>query len=74
MEESIKYIRVQPTEIAFLKFLLEGYDGLASLTTVDPKIGIVSLCFPASLLIEVNEVLSGLAGEIAFAEIPPPGT
>lgn len=32
-------LRVNRRDIAFLKFILEGYDGLAQLTTVDASTG-----------------------------------
>ncbi len=32
-------LRVNRRDIAFLKFILEGYDGLAQLTTVDASAG-----------------------------------
>ncbi len=33
------HLRVNRRDIAFLKFILEGYDGLAQLTTVDASVG-----------------------------------
>jgi hypothetical protein len=42
------YARIPARKIAFLKFVLEGYDGLAVLTTVNRGLGLVSLrYFPA---------------------------
>ena len=36
-------LRVNRRDIAFLKFILEGYDGLAQLTTVDSSMGRLAL-------------------------------
>jgi len=41
--------RVVPKRIAFLKFILEAYDGLALLSTLDPHEGVVEIrCFPGT--------------------------
>lgn len=71
MNETSRFLQLNPGEIAFFKFIVEGYDGLASLTTIDRKTGVVALCYPASLSNEVNDLLSGLATEIAFTESQP---
>jgi len=42
--ETIKqYYRVDSREISFFRFILEGYDGLAVLTTLDARSGQVVL-------------------------------
>jgi hypothetical protein len=38
-----RYYRVDRRQIHFLKFILEGYDGVAVLTTIDPSEGLVVL-------------------------------
>jgi hypothetical protein len=38
-----KYYRVDRGQIHFLKFVLEGYDGIAVLSTMDPQEGLVVL-------------------------------
>jgi hypothetical protein len=38
-----RYYRVDRREIHFLKFVLEGYDGVAVVRTVDPLAGLVVL-------------------------------
>ena len=56
---SVLYTRISPAGIAFLKFILEGYDGLAVLSTEDNKSGIVSIrYFPACRNELVNLLLS----------------
>ena len=34
---------IDPREISFLRFILEGYDGLAVLRTIDKESGLVSI-------------------------------
>jgi hypothetical protein len=38
-----RYYRIDRREIHFLKYILEGYDGIAAVTTVDPPAGLVVL-------------------------------
>lgn len=38
-----RYYRVDRRQIHFLKFILEGYDGIAVLRTMDPQEGLVVL-------------------------------
>lgn len=59
---SSKKLQISPDRIHYLKFILEGYDGLAILSTVNARQGIVEVrCSPeaekdlAVLLAEINE-------------------
>jgi hypothetical protein len=54
------YIRIDPKKIAFLKFIVEGYDGLALLTTIDKHEGLVRLLVPATRHIELMRLLEEL--------------
>ena len=53
-------IRLEPKKIAFLKFILEGYDGLATVTTLDRKEGLVRLIYPESRTQELNLLIQEL--------------
>lgn len=39
------YFQIDPSKIAFLKFILEGYDHLATLTILDRQQGVVKISF-----------------------------
>ena len=53
-------LNISPGRIAYLKFIIEGYDGLATLSTLDAGQGEVVLRFPA----ELREELQALLDEI----------
>ena len=55
------YLRIAPKSIVFLKFILEGYDGLALVTTIDRHNGIVRLVVPS----QRHDELWYLLGELA---------
>ncbi|MDH3328279.1 MAG: DUF4911 domain-containing protein [Desulfobulbaceae bacterium] len=59
------FLHVMPAKIWYLKFLLEGYDGLALLTTIDRNKGLVRLAVPRPRYTEVMLLLENLAGELA---------
>ncbi|WP_038041403.1 DUF4911 domain-containing protein [Thermodesulfobacterium hveragerdense] len=53
-------VKVNPSQIAFFKFILEGYDHLSSLTILDPKSGLTKIYFHPKNLVFVNELLEHL--------------
>jgi len=54
-------VRIAPNRIHFLKFILEGYDGLAVLSTVDRQQGLVELKYPPELQADLDGLLESLA-------------
>ncbi len=55
--------RIAPERIAFVKFILEGYDGLAVLSTVDRTSGEMSLRFHPTRRDELLNLLDELSVE-----------
>jgi hypothetical protein len=41
LETTRRYYRIDRRQIAYLKFILEGYEGLANLSTIDAERGVV---------------------------------
>jgi hypothetical protein len=67
-----RYFKVDRSDIAYLRFIIESYDGLASLSTVDTASGIVSLSFPDCFVEEVDQLVQALKSEITILEIAFP--
>jgi hypothetical protein len=59
-----RYFRIDRQQIGLFRFILEAYDGIASLTTVDPDMGRVLLRVPPGREKEVDLLLAELADEI----------
>lgn len=55
------YIRINPKKIAFLKFIIEGYDGLALITTINRHDGLIKLLVSTSRHDELWKLLAELA-------------
>jgi hypothetical protein len=66
------YFLLPRSEIGFLRFILESYDGLGFARTLDPRQGLVEIAFPASRRLDVERLLGALAGEIGIKEVPAP--
>lgn len=64
MESIKKYYRVDRREISFLRFIFEAYDGIATLTTIDPDSGIVVFCISPGCEEDVKMILHDLKRDI----------
>lgn len=60
------------TEIGYLRFLVEGYDGLLFLRTLDARAGLVELAWPPARHAEAEALLAALATEVGLQLAPPP--
>ncbi len=58
------YLKIQPAKIVWLKYILEGYDGLGLLTTVNRHDGLVFITTHPSLLDDLYKLLSAIVMEI----------
>ena len=59
-----QYYRVDRREIHFLRFILEGYDGLAVMRTVDPETGVVVLYVAPGCENDVSAIIDDLKRDI----------
>ncbi len=58
------YLRIDPRRIHYLKFLLEGYDGMAILSTIDVQSGLVLVRYPCYSQLVLFELLADLAADL----------
>ena len=70
MDTTSKFIRVHRKDIAYFKFILESYEGMALVRTRDPKEAVVELMVAPGWEKDVEEVLGGLSKEIDFEMLP----
>jgi hypothetical protein len=71
-----QHYRVDRSEIAFIKFIFEGYDGIAMMKTMDPAKGIITLHIPPGCEKHVRAILQDLKKNIhmqPFAAIAAEG-
>ncbi len=64
MRAVIKYYRVDRREISFLKFIVEAYEGVALVRTVDPGNGLIALHIAPGCESDVDVILKDLGRNI----------
>jgi len=60
---------INPERIYFVKFILEGYDGLAIMSTIDREQGIIKIYCPNEVRTDLERLLKELAPSIDSTEI-----
>ena len=65
------YLRLQRKDIAYFKFLIESYEGMAVVRTQDPHEATVELMVAPGWEKEVDEVLEDLRKEIPIEPLEP---
>jgi len=58
-------LKIAPDRIHYLKFILEGYDGLATLSTADARQGLVEIHYPPEIKRDLMDLLAEVSSEIS---------
>ncbi len=66
---SLWIYRVDPYQIHYVKFILEAYEGLATLTTLDSQQGVVQLVVPPGCHKILEGLLEALGRELELERI-----
>ena len=66
MRSSFLIIRLNPQKLAYLKFILEGYDHLAILSVLDPEKGLSKIHFCEKEKFLIKEILEDLKTEFSL--------
>ena len=64
-----RFYRLQRKDLAYFQFILDGYEGLVTATTIDNNLGIVKLFIMPGRAAEADQVLSALEKELRIQEI-----
>lgn len=64
MDTVSRYFRLHRKDIAYFKFIIESYDGMAVVRTKDPHEAIVELMVAPGWERDLEKVLEGLGEEI----------
>ena len=65
--------QVDPYQIHYLKFILEAYEGLATVTTLDSHEGLVQLAVPPGSYDSLEGLMDALGLELKLKRISPTG-
>ena len=66
------FYRIYPYEIHYLKFILEAYEGLATLTTLNSRTGLIQLAVPPGRRDSVESLLEALGPELGLERVAAP--
>lgn len=65
--------RLPPEEIAYVRFVLESYDGIGWIRTLDPRVGLVEISYPACQAADADRLLKAIADETGMSPVDFPG-
>lgn len=74
MDICTRFFQINRRDLVYLKFILEAYEGLSTLSTADRDRGIVRLDVPRRFSADVGALMEALGREIAMIEVEPPET
>lgn len=66
------YFQLGKEQIALLRFLLESYDGLVFLRTLDNRLALVELSWPPSRAVDALALIAALEQELRMQPAPAP--
>ncbi len=66
------FLDLLPKDIAYLKFIIESYEGVGIVRTVDQKRAIVDLLVVEDFMQTALSILASLQLEVSLTEIPRP--
>lgn len=71
--QCVRFFTLPRRHMAYFKFVVEAYEGLATLTTADKLNSIVRLSWDCRSTADVEQLLQALQHEIDLVEVPPVG-
>jgi len=63
-----KFLKLNRKDISYMQFLIESYEGLATVTTVDKNVAIIKLSIMPDSLSDVDKILDSIRNEVDFTE------
>jgi Domain of unknown function (DUF4911) len=66
------YLEICPPDIAYIKFVLESYEEVGIIRTIDRKRAVIVLLAAGDFVEVARAIIESLQQEITLIEIPPP--
>jgi hypothetical protein len=67
-----KYFKLKRKDIALVQFIIEGYEGMATVTTIDPHTAIIQISIIPDFISYVNDIIKYLKNKYKMEEINCP--
>jgi len=71
-DSTVLFFQLPRKDLVYLKFILEAYEGMSTLSTADKQLGIVRLSVPNRFLPDMTELLASLGQEISLQPATDP--
>ncbi len=68
-ESSVRYFHVDRGDLVYLKFVLEAYEGMSTMSTVDQQSGIVRIICEGWAADDMGALIESLSREIRLVEV-----
>lgn len=65
-----KWFKIKASDIALVQFILEGYEGLVTVSTIDPKDAIMQVSIMPDFAEDVENIMVHLKDRFMMKEIP----
>ena len=67
-----KYFKLKRKDIALVQFIIEGYEGMATVTTIDPHTAIIQISIIPDFLSDMSDLIDYLKNKYKMEEINCP--
>ena len=66
-----KLFKLNRHNIAVVQFIIEGYEGMATVSTIDPHTAIIKISIIPDFISEINGLIEALKNKYKIEEINP---
>lgn len=66
-----KWFKIKKSEITLFQFIIEGYEGMATVSTIDPHEAIIQVLIMPDFMEDMLNLLESLKGRFHLQEITP---
>ena len=67
-----KYFKLKRKDIAIVQFIIEGYEGMATVTTIDSHTAIIQISIIPDFILDMSSVIKDLKNKYKMEEINCP--
>jgi hypothetical protein len=64
-----KWFKIKRTRIALVQFIIEGYEGMATVTTINPYAAIIQVSIMPDFYNEITDLMENLKNKYHLEEI-----
>ena len=68
-----KYFKLKRKDIALVQFIIEGYEGMATVTTIDSQTAIIQISIIPDFISDISAVIKDIKNKYKMEEINFPG-